>query len=114
MSGHLLTLMVILERHFAYADESSFDWQDKVRSCTSCHLSSTNALGLGEGDINIGLNSSGKDDTDLLPLVRTDIIVWSFDNFRPAARVDFAWGTLWQVLVSLMPELSISKKLTGS
>jgi hypothetical protein len=44
----------------------------QVRSCVSCHLSSR-TLGLGEGDINIGVNSSGKDDK-VSPLVRTEII----------------------------------------
>ena len=43
----------------------------QVRSCASCHMSSQ-ALGLGEGDISVGVNSSGKDDI-LLPLVRTEI-----------------------------------------
>ena len=56
----------------------------KVRSCASCHMSSR-ALGLGEGDINIGLNSSGKDDA-LLPLVRTEIISGR-SQLAPKARL---------------------------
>ena len=56
----------------------------KVRSCASCHMSSR-ALGLGEGDIYIGLNSSGKDDT-ILPLERTDIISGR-SQLAPKARL---------------------------
>ena len=56
----------------------------KVRSCASCHLSSR-ALGLGDGDIHIGLNSSGKDDT-VLPLNRTDIISGR-SQLAPKARL---------------------------
>ena len=56
----------------------------KVRSCASCHMSSR-VLGLGEGDIYIGLNSSGKDDT-VLPLVRTDIISGR-SQLAPKARL---------------------------
>ena len=56
----------------------------KVRSCASCHMSSR-VLGLGEGDIYIGLNSFGKDDT-VLPLVTTDIISGR-SQFAPKARL---------------------------
>ena len=56
----------------------------KVRSCASCHMSSR-VLGLGEGDIYIGLNSSGKDAT-VLPLVRTDIISGR-SQLAPKARL---------------------------
>jgi len=56
----------------------------KVRSCASCHMSSS-ALGLGEGDIYIGRNSSGVDDT-ILPLVRTDIISGR-SQLAPKARL---------------------------
>ena len=44
----------------------------QVRTCVSCHLSSR-ALGLGEGDLRIGLDSIGESDT-LRPLVRTEIV----------------------------------------
>ena len=44
----------------------------QVRSCESCHLSST-ALGLGEGEIMIGKNSTGKFDK-MEPLIRTNIV----------------------------------------
>ncbi|MBT5258705.1 MAG: hypothetical protein HOL75_07350 [Nitrospina sp.] len=56
----------------------------KVRSCESCHMS-TRALGLGEGDIQIGLNSTGKDDK-IVPLVRTDIISGR-SQLAPKARL---------------------------
>ena len=56
----------------------------KVRSCASCHMSSS-ALGLGEGDIYIGRDSSGVDDT-ILPLVRTDIISGR-SQLAPKARL---------------------------
>ena len=56
----------------------------RVRSCASCHMSSR-ALGLGEGDISIGLKSSGKDDV-LLPLVKTEITSGR-SQLTPAARV---------------------------
>ena len=56
----------------------------KVRSCESCHMS-PRVLGLGEGDIYIGLNSTGKDDT-ILPLVRTDIISGR-SQLAPKARL---------------------------
>jgi len=44
----------------------------QVRTCASCHLSST-ALGLGEGEILIGKNSTGKYDK-MAPLNRTNIV----------------------------------------
>ena len=56
----------------------------QVRSCVSCHMS-PRALGLGEGDISIGLNSSGKNDA-LLPLIRTEII-FGRSQLAPKARV---------------------------
>jgi len=56
----------------------------KVRSCESCHMS-PRVLGLGEGDIYIGLNSTGKDDK-ILPLVRTDIISGR-SQLAPKARL---------------------------
>jgi len=56
----------------------------KVRSCESCHMSPV-VLGLGDGDIYIGLNSTGKDDT-ILPLVRTDIIS-NRSQHSPKARL---------------------------
>jgi hypothetical protein len=55
-----------------------------VRSCESCHMS-PRVLGLGEGDIYIGLSSTGKDDT-ILPLVRTDIISGR-SQLAPKARL---------------------------
>ncbi len=57
--------------HLAYA-LNPHSTGKKVRTCASCHMSSR-TLGLGEGDINIGLNTSGKDD-EFLPLIKTDII----------------------------------------
>ena len=58
------------EGHLAYA-MNPHSTGKKVRSCASCHMSPL-ALGLGEGDIDIGSNSSGKDDK-FLPLVKTDL-----------------------------------------
>lgn len=55
-----------------------------VRSCGSCHMSSQ-ALGLGNGNINIGINASGKDDM-VLPLVRSDIVSGR-SQLDPQARV---------------------------
>ena len=69
--------------HLAYA-MNPHSVGKKVRSCASCHTS-PQALGLGEGDINIGLNSSGKDDK-VLPLVRTDIISGR-SKLTPRARL---------------------------
>ena len=69
--------------HLAYA-MNPHSVGKKVRSCASCHTS-PRALGLGEGDINIGLNSSGKDDK-VLPLVRTDIMSGR-SQLAPKARL---------------------------
>jgi len=70
--------------HLAYA-MNPHSIRKQVRSCVSCHASSR-ALGLGEGDIKIGLNSSGKNDA-LLPLVRTEIISGR-SQLPPRARVN--------------------------
>jgi len=56
----------------------------KVRTCASCHMSPS-AIGLGEGDIRLGLNSIGEDDK-VLPLVRTDIISGR-SKLAPRARL---------------------------
>ena len=55
--------------HLAYA-LNPHSTGKKVRTCASCHISNR-VLGLGEGDINIGLNTSGKDD-EFLPLISKD------------------------------------------
>ncbi len=56
----------------------------QARSCTSCHLSGK-ALGLGEGDLKIGKNSTGKNDF-VDPLNRSDIILKA-SQFEPQAKV---------------------------
>ncbi|MBC8283333.1 MAG: hypothetical protein H8E32_05920 [Nitrospinae bacterium] len=56
----------------------------KVRSCESCHLS-PKTLGLGEGDLNIGANNTGKNDF-LVPVNRSDQQVKASD-FDPQAKV---------------------------
>ena len=56
----------------------------KVRSCESCHLS-PKTLGLGAGDLKIGANNSGKNDS-LLPLNRSDKMVKA-SAFDPQAKV---------------------------
>ena len=56
----------------------------QVRSCASCHLSGR-VLGFGEGDLRIGRNSTGKNDT-LQPLVRTEIIAGR-SSLAPDTRV---------------------------
>lgn len=56
----------------------------QVRSCASCHMSSK-ALGLGAGDINLGLNPSGKDDV-VSPVVRTEIVSGR-SQLAPATRL---------------------------
>ena len=56
----------------------------KVRSCESCHLSAK-TLGLGEGDLKIGANNSGKNDS-LIPLNRSDKRVKE-SAFDPQAKV---------------------------
>ena len=58
--------------------------QKQARSCTSCHLS-TKTLGLGEGDLKIGKNSTGKNDF-VDPLNRSDIILKA-SQFEPQAKV---------------------------
>ncbi len=56
----------------------------QARSCTSCHLSGK-ALGLGEGDLKIGKNSTGKNDF-VDPLNRSNIILKA-SQFEPQAKV---------------------------
>ena len=56
----------------------------KVRSCESCHLS-PKTLGLGEGDLIIGANNTGKDDS-LTPLNRFDKRIRA-SAFDPQAKV---------------------------
>ena len=56
----------------------------QARSCTSCHLSGK-TLGLGEGDLKIGKNSTGKNDF-VDPLNRSDIILKD-SQFEPQAKV---------------------------
>ena len=56
----------------------------QARSCTSCHLSGK-TLGLGEGDLKIGKNSTGKNDF-VDPLNRSDIIRKA-SQFAPQAKV---------------------------
>ena len=56
----------------------------KVRSCESCHLS-PKTLGLGEGDLSIGANNTGKNDS-LIPLNHSDERVKA-SEFDPEAKV---------------------------
>jgi hypothetical protein len=56
----------------------------KVRSCESCHLS-PKTLGLGDGDLKIGANNTGKNDF-LIPLNRSDERVKA-SKFDPEAKV---------------------------
>ncbi len=56
----------------------------QVRSCESCHLS-PETLGLGKGDLKIGANNTGKNDS-LVPLNRSDEQV-SASAFDPQAKV---------------------------
>ena len=56
----------------------------QARSCTSCHLSGK-TLGLGEGDLKIGKNATGKNDF-VDPLNRSDIILKA-SQFEPQAKV---------------------------
>ena len=56
----------------------------QARSCTSCHLSGK-TLGLGEGDLKIGKNATGKNDF-VDPLNRSDIILKA-SQFAPQAKV---------------------------
>ncbi|MEK9628515.1 MAG: hypothetical protein VW455_05800 [Nitrospinota bacterium] len=55
-----------------------------VRSCESCHLS-PETLGLGKGDLKIGANNSGKNDS-LVPINRTDKKIRA-SVFDPQAKV---------------------------
>lgn len=57
---------------------------NQVRSCESCHLS-PETLGLGKGDLNIGANDTGKNDS-LVPLNRSDQQIQASD-FDPQAKV---------------------------
>jgi len=57
--------------------------QKQVRSCTSCHLSAK-TLGLGEGDLKIGKNATGKNDF-VDPLNRSDKILKA-SRFDPQAK----------------------------
>ena len=56
----------------------------KVRSCESCHLS-PKTLGLGKGDLKIGANNTGKNDS-LIPLNRLDEKTQA-SVFDPQAKV---------------------------
>jgi hypothetical protein len=56
----------------------------KVRSCESCHLS-PKTLGLGEGDLRIGANNTGKNDS-LIPLNNYDKRIKA-SKFDPEAKV---------------------------
>jgi len=56
----------------------------RVRSCESCHLS-PETLGLGKGDLKIGANNTGKNDS-LIPLNRSDKQVQA-SAFDPQAKV---------------------------
>ena len=56
----------------------------KVRSCESCHLS-PETLGLGKGDLKIGANNTGKNDS-LVPLNRLDEKTQA-SVFDPEAKV---------------------------
>ena len=56
----------------------------KVRSCESCHLS-PETLGLGKGDLKIGANNTGKNDS-LVPLNRLDEKTQA-SVFDPKAKV---------------------------
>ncbi|MBT5869502.1 MAG: hypothetical protein HOH38_11750, partial [Nitrospinaceae bacterium] len=65
--------------------------QKQARSCTSCHLS-TKALGLGDGDLKIGNNPTGKNDF-LEPLNRSDIMNKA-SRFDPQAKVSMRGESL--------------------
>ena len=65
--------------------------QKQARSCTSCHLS-TKTLGLGQGDLKIGKNSTGKNDF-LDPLNRSDIMRKA-SQFAPQAKVSMRGESL--------------------
>jgi hypothetical protein len=63
----------------------------KVRSCESCHLS-PKTLGLGEGDLRIGANNTGKNDS-LIPLNHSDERVKA-SKFDPEAKVSMRGESL--------------------
>ena len=65
--------------------------QKQARSCTSCHLSSK-TLGLGEGDLKIGKNPTGKNDI-VVPLNRSDIMRKA-SQFEPQAKVSMRGESL--------------------
>ena len=65
--------------------------QKQARTCTSCHLS-PKTLGLGEGDLQIGKNSTGKNDW-VEPLNRSDIMRKA-SRFEPQAKVSMRGETL--------------------
>jgi hypothetical protein len=65
--------------------------QKQVRSCASCHLSSK-TLGLGEGDIKIGKNFTGKNDF-VEPVNRSDIMRKA-SQFEPKAKVSMRGESL--------------------
>jgi hypothetical protein len=65
--------------------------QKQARSCTSCHLSSK-TLGLGDGDLRIGKNSTGKNDF-VEPLNRSDIMRKA-SRFEPQTKVSMRGETL--------------------
>lgn len=63
----------------------------KVRSCESCHLS-PETLGLGEGDLKIGSNNTGKNDF-LVPLNSSDKLL-NASVFDPEAKVSMRGESL--------------------
>ena len=65
--------------------------QKQARSCTSCHLSAK-TLGLGEGDLKIGKNSTGKNDF-VDPLNRSDKMLKA-SQFDPQAKVSMRGESL--------------------
>ena len=65
--------------------------QTQARSCASCHLSGK-TLGLGEGDLKIGKNSTGKNDF-VDPLNRSDIMLKA-SKFDPQAKVSMRGDSL--------------------
>ncbi len=65
--------------------------QKQARSCASCHLSAK-TLGLGDGDLRIGKNSTGKNDF-LDPLNRSDIMNKA-SQFDPQAKVSMRGESL--------------------
>ena len=65
--------------------------QKQARSCTSCHLSAK-TLGLGEGDLKIGKNSTGENDF-VDPLNRSDKMLKA-SQFDPQAKVSMRGESL--------------------